>query len=465
MTYEEFLEKKKVTAISSGFEKPKEQMNKNLFDWQKDIVHWALRKGRAALFEDCGLGKTIQELEWAQSVSDYTNKPVLILAPLAVSEQTKREGEKFGYAVHIVREQKEVKDGINITNYEILEHFDVSVFGGVVLDESSILKNFTGKIRTEIIESFRETPYKLSCTATPAPNDFMELGNQSEFCGVMSRTEMLATYFIHDGGDTSKWRLKGHAQEKFWEWLATWAVVMTNPRDLGYDGAGFDLPELQTIQHVVKEDTNIIDGNFSLFAQVAETLNERMDARRQSLGARCAKAAELIAENPNEQWLVWCDLNAEADELKNMIPKATEVRGSDTPEYKSEMLSGFTTGDVQIMISKPSIAGWGLNWQGCHNMIFVGLSDSYEMMYQAIRRCWRFGQKHSVDVHIVTSEAEGAVKDNIDRKEKQAALMTEEMVKHTRDILEQEIRGTVKISIPYNPQVEMIVPEWLRSVK
>lgn len=465
MTYEEFLEKKKVTAISSGFEKPKEKMNVNLFDWQKDIVYWALKKGRAALFEDCGLGKTIQELEWAQSVSDYTNKPVLILAPLAVSEQTKREGEKFGYIVHVARGQEEVQSGINITNYEILNHFDVSVFGGVVLDESSILKNFTGKIRTEIIDSFRDTPYKLSCTATPAPNDFMELGNQSEFSGVMSRTEMLATYFIHDGGDTSKWRLKGHAQDKFWEWLATWAVVMTNPRDLGYDGTGFDLPELNTIQHVVKEETNIVDGNFSLFAKVAETLNERRDARRESLVARCARAAKLIAEKPDEQWLVWCDLNAEADELKRVIAGSVEVRGTDTPEHKVETLNGFTTGSVKRLITKSSIAGMGLNWQGCHNMIFVGLSDSYEMMYQAIRRCWRFGQKHPVDVHIVTSESEGAVKENIDRKEKQASLMTAEMVKHTRDILEQEIRGTVKISIPYNPQVEMIVPEWLRSVK
>lgn len=465
MTYEEFLEKKKVTAISSGFEKPKEKMNVNLFDWQKDIVYWALKKGRAALFEDCGLGKTIQELEWAQSVSDYTNKPVLILAPLAVSEQTRREGEKFGYIVHVARGQEEVQSGINITNYEILNHFDVSVFGGVVLDESSILKNFTGKIRTEIIDSFRDTPYKLSCTATPAPNDFMELGNQSEFSGVMSRTEMLATYFIHDGGDTSKWRLKGHAQDKFWEWLATWAVVMTNPRDLGYDGTGFDLPELNTIQHVVKEETNIVDGNFSLFAKVAETLNERRDARRESLVARCAMAAKLIAEKPDEQWLVWCDLNAEADELKRVIAGSVEVRGTDTPEHKVETLNGFTTGSVKRLITKSSIAGMGLNWQGCHNMIFVGLSDSYEMMYQAIRRCWRFGQKHPVDVHIVTSESEGAVKDNIDRKEKQAALMTAEMVKHTRNILEQEIRGTVKISIPYNPQVEMIVPEWLRSVE
>lgn len=466
MTYEEFLEKKKVTAISSGFDKPKEQMNKNLFDWQKDIVHWALRKGRAALFEDCGAGKTVQFLQWADAVVEQTGKPVIVLSPLAVAEQTKREAGKFGFEnVKVVREQNQVILGTNVTNYEILDHFDVSVFGGVVLDESSILKSFTGKTRTDIIERFEKTPYKLSCTATPAPNDFMEIGNQSEFLNVMSRTEMLATYFIHDGGDTSKWRLKGHAQNAFWEWLASWAVVLTNPRDLGYDGTGFDLPEMRTIEHVVRYETNIVDDNYSLFAGVAQTLNDRRAARRGSLAERCALAADLIAEYPDEQWMVWCDLNAEADDLKRIIPNAIEVRGTDTPDYKEEMLNGFTVGKVHTLISKPSIAGWGLNWQNCHNMIFVGLSDSYEMMYQAIRRCWRFGQKETVNVHIITSEAEGAVKDNIDRKERQVAIMTAEMVKHTRDILEQEIRGTEKISIPYNPQVEMIVPEWLRSVK
>ena len=462
--YEKFLESKKQTAISSGFEKPREQMNAMLFDWQKDICHWAIKKGRSAIFADCGLGKTAMQLEWAQSVSEYCGKPVLIVCPLAVAEQTKREGEKFGFKpVTVCREQEHVKKGVNVTNYEILSHFDVSVFGGVVLDESSILKNFSGKIRTEIIELFQDTPYKLSCTATPAPNDYMELGNQSEFLGVMSRTEMLATYFIHDGGDTSKWRLKGHAQDKFWEWLATWAVVITNPADLGYDGSNYILPPLHTLQHTVRAEENIIDDNYSLFANIAQTLNERRDARRNSLVDRCAEAAKLIAEKPDEQWLVWCDLNAEADELKRIIPGAVEVRGTDDPDYKAKMLNGFTVGGVQIMISKPSIAGFGLNWQNCHNVIFVGLSDSFEMMYQAIRRCWRFGQKHDVDVHIITSEAEGAVKDNIDRKEKQAALMTAEMVKHTQQILEQDIRGTVRISIPYNPKIEMEIPEWLKG--
>lgn len=463
MEYKEFLESKKQKAISSGFEKSKDKMNKNLFEWQKDIVYWALKKGRCALFEDCGLGKTIQQLEWAQSVHEHCNNPVLIVSPLAVAEQTKQEGQKFGYAVNVVREQSQIVNGINITNYEILDHFDASTFCGVVLDESSILKNFTSKTRTEIIDLFAETPYKLSCTATPAPNDYMELGNQAEFCGVMSRTEMLATFFVHDGGDTSKWRLKGHAQDAFWEWLATWAVVLTNPADLGYPGDGYSLPKLEIVEHVVKYDINICDDQFSFFAKEAQTLNERRNARRNSLEDRCKLAADLVSSQPNEQWLIWCDLNTESEELTRLIENSVEIRGSDNPTDKADRLNDFTVGDVRYLVTKPSIAGWGLNWQNCHNMIFVGLSDSYEMMYQAIRRCWRFGQKEKVTVHIITSEAEGAVKENIDRKEKQAAFMTAEMVKRTKDILERDIRGTVKITIPYNPQVEMIIPEWLRS--
>lgn len=461
--YQRFLQSKKQIAVSSGFEKPKEQMCKAMFEWQKDIVYWALRKGRCALFEDCGLGKTIQSLEWAKSVSEHTKKPVLIVCPLSVAEQTKREGKKFGFSVSVVRDQSQVIDGINVTNYEMLDHFDASVFGGVVLDESSILKNYTGKMRTEIIEKFHYTPYKLSCTATPAPNDFMELGNQAEFCGVMSRTEMLATYFIHDGGDTSKWRLKGHAQSAFWEWLATWAVVLTKPGDLGYDNTGYDLPELITEQVTIRYEENIIDDNYSFFADVAQTLNERRNARRNSLKDRCKAALDLIEEDPEEQWLIWCDLNAEADELKRIVPDNIEVRGSDDIEVKAERLNRFTIGEAKRLIVKPSIAAFGLNWQNCHNMIFVGLSDSFEMMYQAIRRCWRFGQEYPVNVYIITSEAEGAVKENIERKEKQAAQMVAEMVQHTREILEEEIRGTERITIPYNPQIDMEIPTWLMS--
>ena len=460
MNYDEFLHSKQRIPPACGFDRPKEKMNPMMFEWQKDITRWALRKGRAALFEDCGNGKTIQQLEFCRAVSEYIGKPSLIVAPLTVGEQTKREADKFGYTATLCRTQKDVQQGINITNYEMLEHFDPDSFGGVVLDESSILKNCMGKVRTQIIEMFQNTPYRLSCTATPSPNDYMELGNQVEFLGIMSRTEMLATYFTHDGSDTSKWRLKGHAEDRFWEWVATWAVVLTCPGDLGYPNDGYILPDLVMHEHLVDVSTSMDDG---LFVWVAQTLTERRDARRMSLRERCAKAAEIVSFDPDEQWVVWCDLNDESEMLTSLIPGAVEVRGSDKPDDKAKSLRGFADGSVRYLVTKPSIAGFGMNWQNCHNMIFVGLSDSYEAMYQAIRRCYRFGQKFPVNVHIVTSAAEGAVKANIERKEAQAEFMKKNMVQHTKEILEQDIRGAVRIVIPYNPQVDMLIPEWLRS--
>ena len=463
-TYEEFLETKRLAAVSCGFAVKKEDICPKLYEWQQDIVIWALKKGRAALFELCGAGKTGQQLEWAHHVALHTGKPVLVLCPLSVAEQTRREAVKFGIPdVKVVRRQDEVINGINVTNYEILNHFDCSVFGGVVVDESSCIKNFSGTLRNEIIDSFKYTPYRLSCTATPAPNDYMELGNQAEFLGVMSRTEMLATYFIHDGGETSKWRLKGHAQDKFWEWMASWACVLTNPSDLGYDGTDYVLPPLNTYQHTVKYEENLIGDNYSLFAGIAETLNDRREARRNSLTDRCQLAADIVAEKLDESFILWTDLNAEADELKRIIPGSVEVRGTDSPEYKSEQLNKFALGQTRVLITKSLIAGYGMNFQTCHNMIFVGISDSWENYFQSVRRCWRYGQEHEVNVHIITSEAEGAVKDNIERKEKQAAYMIAEMVKYTKSILEEEIRGTVRISTPYNPQIIMELPDWLVS--
>lgn len=450
MQYNEFLQQKAQVVPCCGFTFEKAEMNKALFDWQKDIVCWALKKGKAALFEDCGLGKTVQQLEWCRIVANHTQKPTLILAPLAVSKQTKNEGLKFGYDVTVCRAQKDVKQGINITNYEMLEHFDLSRFGGVVLDESSILKHYSGKMRTQIIESCKRIAYKLSCTATPAPNDYMELGNQAEFLGVMTRSEMLATFFVHDGGETSKWRLKGHAQDDFWEWLAGWAVVLTTPADLGYDDKGYKLPELNVEYVEVPSDLPI-----------ASTLSERRDARRKSLKDRCKAAAKLVLSNPNEQWLIWCDLNDEADELREVIRGSREVRGSDKSERKELRLTAFTEGLLMRLVTKPSIAGFGLNWQRCHNMIFVGLSDSYEMLYQAMRRCWRFGQEESVNVYIITSAAEGAVRDNIDRKDALCKQMIAEMVKHTKDILADEIKATIRMTEPYNPDVDMFTPDWL----
>ena len=460
MNYDEFLHSKQRIPPACGFDRPKEKMNPMMFEWQKDITRWALRKGRAALFEDCGNGKTIQQLEFCRAVSEYIGKPSLIVAPLTVGEQTKREADKFGYTATLCRTQKDVQQGINITNYEMLEHFDPDSFGGVVLDESSILKNCMGKVRTQIIEMFRNVPYRLSCTATPSPNDYMELGNQVEFLGIMSRTEMLATYFTHDGSDTSKWRLKGHAEVRFWEWVATWAVVLTCPGDLGYPNDGYILPDLVMHEHLVDVSTSMDDG---LFGWVAQTLTERRDARRMSLRERCAKAAEIVSFDPDEQWVIWCDLNDESELLTSLISGAIEVRGSDKPDDKAKSLRGFADGSVRYLVTKPSIAGFGMNWQNCHNMIFVGLSDSYEAMYQAIRRCYRFGQKFPVNVHIVTSAAEGAVKANIESKEAQAEFMKKNMVQHTKEILEQDIRGAVRIVIPYNPQVDMLIPEWLRS--
>lgn len=460
MNYEEFLQGKERAAGACGFEWPRERMNPRMFEWQKDIVFWALKKGRAALFEDCGNGKTIQQLEFCRAVCEHTGLPTLIVAPLTVGEQTKREAEKFGYAATLCRTQKDIAQGINITNYEMLEHFEAAAFGGVVLDESSILKNCMGKVRTQIIQMFQNVPYRLSCTATPSPNDYMELGNQVEFLGIMSHTEMLATYFIHDGSDTSKWRLKGHAEDRFWEWVATWAVVLTCPGDLGYPNDGYVLPELVMHEHLVDVSTSMDDG---LFGWVAKTLTERRDARRMSLRERCERAAQVVAADAAEQWVIWCDLNSESELLTELIGGAVQVRGSDTPDDKAGALRAFAEGKVRYLVTKPSIAGFGMNWQNCHNMVFVGLSDSYEAMYQAMRRCYRFGQKMPVNVHIITSAAEGAVKSNIERKEAQAQTMKKNMVLHTKEILEHDIRGTARITIAYCPRLDMLLPEWLRS--
>ena len=461
MRYEDFLAGKQHIPPSCGFEVDKTAMNIHMFEWQKDITRWALRKGRAALFEECGNGKTIQQLEFADQVAKREGMPVLIVAPLTVGAQTMREAQKFGYSAAICRTQADVIPGINITNYEMLQHFDGRSFAGVVLDESSILKNYTGKMRNQIIEMFKDTPYRLSCTATPSPNDYMELGNQVEFLGIMSRTEMLATYFIHDGSDTSKWRLKGHAEDRFWEWVSTWAVVLTCPGDLGYPNDGYILPSLNMTEHIVEVKS---DGEYSLFGcEIAKTLTERRDARRASLRERCERAAEIIAQNPDEQWVCWCDLNAESELLAEFIPNSEEVRGSDKPDAKEDALMRFANGSLRVLITKPSIAGFGMNWQQCHNMIFVGLSDSYEQMYQAIRRCYRFGQKRPVNVHIVTSAAEGAVKANVERKEQQAAEMKRNMVQYTKEILRKDIRGQERIVIPYDPQIVMIVPDWVIS--
>lgn len=455
MDYQNFLREKQIKIVATGIEVSKKDINNSLFDFQKDIVRWALAKGKAAIFAGTGLGKTAMQLEWARHIPG----DVLILAPLAVSSQTVREGKKFNISVNYCKDDTDIKQGINITNYERLEKFDLSRFTGIVLDESSILKAQTGKTRTAIIELCEHIPYKLACTATPAPNDHMELGNHAEFLGVMKSTEMLSTFFVHDGGDTSKWRLKGHAVKKFWEWVASWAVMLTNPSDLGYENSKFELPPLNINQHTVK--TNNTMG--TLFTVEALTLKERQAARRNSIEERAQKCAELV-NNSAEQWLVWCNLNSEADALKKAIPDAVEVRGSDSPEHKEQSAIDFANGKIRILISKPSIFGFGLNWQNCRNMAFVGLSDSFEEYYQAVRRCWRFGQTKSVNVHVITADTEGAVVENIKRKERDFNVMLSGMISATQEITKQNITGTVRQTDEYNPQKQMKLPEWLGGI-
>lgn len=461
--YTEFLKSKATVVKASGFDVPIEELNGNAFEWQKYIVKWALKKGKCALFEDCGLGKTLQQLMFSYEVHRHTGGNVLIAAPLAVVNQTVKEGEKFGISANPCREMSDIKDGINITNYEMLEHFEPSAFVGIVLDESSILKGLSSKTRQYITESYRNTPFKLACTATPSPNDFMELGNHAEFLGIMTRAEMLATFFVHDGGSTSSWRLKGHAQASFFEWVASWGCCMTKPSDLGFECDGYDLPELEIIEHTVKSnDIETDEGQMLLFAQTSQSLSERQRNRRNSIDERARKAAEIV-NSYDGQSLVWCDLNDESRKCTEYISGAVEVKGADSDAHKISAMTGFSHGDVKVLVSKPSIAGWGMNWQNCSNMVFVGLSDSFEAYYQAIRRCYRFGQRSKVTVHIVISDGEGAVKQNIERKQANALKMTSELVKHTKDILAADIKSTVRNTESYFAHEEMLIPDWLRS--
>lgn len=438
MKYSEFLDKKKLKIIPTGLNI--ESLNDNLYPFQKDIVKWALKQGRAAIFADCGLGKTIMQLEWAEKVKGN----VIIFAPLAVAQQTIEEGKKFGIKASYCRQQEDVKDKITITNYEMLHKFNPAYFNGVVLDESSILKSYTGKFRNLIIESFYKTPFKLACTATPAPNDFMELGNHSEFLGIMSRTEMLAMFFVHDMKTTQKWRIKGHAENEYWKWISSWAVMIKNPSDLKYQNNGFNLPKLSYYQHFI--DAGFRNG--FLFPMEAVTLQERLEARRNSTEERAKQCADLINKS-NDIWIVWCNLNNESKMLAKYIDNSTEIKGSDSLEYKRDTAMAFTHKKIKVLISKSSIFGFGMNWQHCHNVAFVGLSDSFEQFYQALRRCWRFGQKKEVQCHIILSKQEGQVLANIRRKEKDAERMAKEMVKHMSATIKGNLSHYTKGDIKY----------------
>lgn len=605
-----------------------------LFPHQRDIVAWALRRGRAALFAGTGLGKSLMELAWAQAIHQATGKDILHLAPLAVSAQMAREADKFGIAARVVTNQSECGPGTNITNYQKLEHFDLSRFGGVILDESSILKNTDGHYRTKLIEACQSIPFRLAATATPAPNDFMELGNHAEFLGIMSYTDMLATFFVHDGGDTQKWRLKGHAENEFWKWMASWAVMLRKPSDLGYPNEGYDLPPLNFEQHIVAADYAPDQEMGTLFPMQAQTLQERIAARRSTvdertsllfrivIGSYCDKLAEchgslntpsaaaqnikqtpksasavspkaesqsetlnicaditgpiprnssalpnskpksiaaaasdtLLIENTEssasnlreaatqkrvstdacatntaltsnnsidllnsktgsvpsasespertdcslttamqaalsegffatraipasdisrmtqngliEPWCIWCNLNSEQDALaKAFGPLAFSVSGSMPDDQKEAAILAWMAGERPIMISKPQIMGFGMNFQHCRTTAFVGLNDSFEQFYQAVRRFWRFGQTKPVTAHIIASELEGATVANIRRKEADADRMAAAMVMHMADLSSQAVRGSVRETPNYNPTQPVKIPAFMEKAQ
>lgn len=417
-TYAEFLAAKQRAVDPVGPDVDVSQVHPMLHDWQAELTTWAVRTGRAALWEDTGLGKTIQQIEWAR-LSGATS---LIVAPLAVCQQTVREAAKLDVEVVYTRAGGELGPGVWVTNYEQVEKFDPASLDAVVLDEASILKNSDGETRRLLIDHFASVPRRLACTATPAPNEPEELTSQAEFLGHATRANMLAAYFIHDD---QGWRLKGHARGPMFTWMATWAVALRRPSDMGYPDAGYDLPGLDIIPELLPV---AIEAEGQLFPTDLGGVGGRAKVRRDTLVARVGRAIEIVEAEPGEPWLLWAGLNAEADLLARSIPDAVNVDGSMSPEEKAEALLAFADGEIRVLVTKPAIASQGLNYQHCARMAFVGLSDSYEQYYQAIRRCYRYGQARVVRAHIVLSELESQIAANVLRKEREAAAMTAELV-------------------------------------
>lgn len=420
--YKEFLQGKQKAHVLSGFDVDEKELNTYLFPFQKFSVKRALRAGKYALFYDCGLGKTLMQLEFAHQVCLQTKKPVLILAPLAVSGQTIKEGDKFG--IKVQRYHDKAKKGIFISNYEQLDNIDCSVFAGIVLDESSILKNFEGAIKGQIIDNFKTTPYKLCCTATPSPNDPMELGNHSEFLDVMSRNEMLAMYFVHDGGETAKWRIKGHAIKHFYQFVGTWAIMANKPDDIGFKMDGFNLPSLNLVENQI---TTPKRDNGQLFNDISISATNFNSELRLTKIERLDEVVKIINSKPDENFIIWIKQNEEGEMLKKLLPDAIEVKGSDSNEWKESKLLGFANNEFRILITKTKIASFGMNYQNCHNQIFASLDFSFEGLYQAIRRSYRFGQEHEVNIYLITTDTMTNVIKSINRKQKQFEIMQDEM--------------------------------------
>lgn len=453
--YEAFLTSKLAMPQHAGL--PVVRMPERLFPFQRRCTSWAVERGRAALFLDTGLGKTAQQLVWADNVASQAGK-VLILAPLAVAQQTVNEGALMGIDVTLCRSNADVRQGINIANYERLHHFQPQNFSGIVLDESSILKSFDGKTRTQLIEAFRHTPHRLCASATPSPNDLVELGNHSEFLGILSRSEMLATFYIHDGGNTSQWRLKGHAEEHYWQWVASWAIALTHPREIGDETAGYDLPPLERHEHIIRVDP--VQNGLTLFPMEAYSLTEQRAAKKASLSGRIQKTLELVHSLPaHEPCIIWCELNTEQETLATALgERAYSIYGSLSIEDKEKRLLAWLRQDRPILLTKPSIAGFGINMQHCAQMIFVGINNSFEAWYQAVRRCWRFGQQRTVHVHMILADIEMAILRNLRRKEEEAQRMqrgmTGAILQHMQWAITQQT---------YAPTQPMQIPAWLVS--
>lgn len=457
MTYHSYIQNKLTAIPASGLNV--ELRDYGMFPHQRDLATFALRRGRSALFADTGLGKSRMQLAWADTVHRETGRDIIILAPLAVAEQTVGEGIAIGVNVTHAREDCDLKPGINITNYDRLHKFDTERFGGVVLDESSIIKHHTSKTLKALLEAFSRTPYRLCATATPAPNDWTELGTHAEFLGIRSQSEMLAEFFVHDAANTQEWRLKGHARHLFWKWVSSWGAMVRSPADLGYDASAYLLPDLIVKQHSVHSGETMPG---QLFHVEAQTLTERRDARRASLAARVEACADMVNAD-RQPWIVWCDLNDEGDALTAAIDGAVQISGSDDTDAKERRLHDFAHGKIRVLVTKPKIAGWGLNWQHCARMAFVGVTDSFEAYYQAVRRCWRFGQKRPVHVHIFASEQEGAVVKNLQRKEAEARKMADALSAETLEAVKENVLGTFRESNPYNPAKKMSLPSFVRA--
>lgn len=455
MNYQEFLESKKKIKETNGIDIEVDALNSVLFDYQKAIVKKALKKKRFCLFEACGMGKTLQQLEWAHKVNIYTDKPVLIVAPLGVTVQTAyEEAPLLGYKVHVLRDDFSIDNGLYITNYEQLDNIDTSLFSGVVLDESSILKNFTGKTRVNLTNLFKDTEYKLCCTATPAPNDLMELLNHADFLGIVTTAQALATYFINDM-KTGTYRLKGHATKDFYRWCCSWSVNIENPKDLGFDADYYVLPKL--IEKNIIIDIDVIDDSFEhgLFRDIGTSATSFHKEKNRTADIRAKKCAEIVMKD-DDQYLIWCDTNLEADLLKKYIPEAIEVRGSDKPQRKEQCALDFKQGKTRVLISKPKIFGYGMNFQKCHNVIFCGLTYSYENYHQALRRIYRFGQKHTVFSYIVLGSTELHILDNVNKKKELRHNLKNQMDMSVQEIQllnfneseVEEVHQSQKIDLP-----------------